>query len=313
MSSDLACQTASAKVKAWLSSLRAPFLTASAMPALVGASAAYWHKGLFDFNRFLLSLSGVLCIHLGANLLNDFFDDLTGCDRINLEPTPFSGGSRVIQRKWLSPSVILISSIGFFGIGIFEGLLLNSMVPGNIILKIGLAGLACGVLYTALPVKLSYRGLGEVAVLLAFGPLLVAGTYVAQTSRIDSFIFLVGLPPGLLVASILLINEVLDVRWDALAQKRNLVVMLGLRRGLILYLLAFFGAYACLVLGAFAGVFPRLALIGFLPGIPTMAAIVRGGLTRDRQAMIRLSGMTIMSQTFTTGLIALGFLLSNLV
>ncbi len=297
MSSEIAYQRPTAKLRAWVTSLRAPFLTASALPALLGAFAAYWRTGILDAQRLLLSISDVVC--------------LPGCDRINPEPTPFSGGSRVIQQKLVSPSLVVITSIAFFAIGTLQGLLLNSMIPGNIILKLGMAGLVCGVLYTAVPVKLSYRGLGELGVMLAFGPLLVAGTYVAQTSSLDVFPLLIGLPAGLLVASILLINEHLDIKWDTVARKRTLVVLLGARRGFLLYLATFFSAYALIGIYVFKGLFPKLAILGFLPLFP-VAYVMRGKkLLENRQAMIRLSGMTMMSQMLTTGLIIASYLLQG--
>lgn len=307
MNSDMAMEKP-ARVGPWVVSLRAPFLTASAIPALLGALAAYWRTGTFSISRFLLSLTGVLFIHLGANMANDFFDEITGCDRTNPEPTPFSGGSRVIQKNLLSSSVVLASSILFFVIGTVQGLLLNHLVPGNIILKIGLTGLALGILYTATPAKLSYRGFGEVAVLVAFGPLLVSGAYASQTGYVDGFAVFVGLPAGLLVTSILLINELLDEKWDRVAGKRNLIVLFGPNIGFILYVIVFISAYVLIAIGIWYGIFVKVAALGFLPLLPYCVAISRKGLLERRDQMIKLSGMTIMAQIVTTAVIAIGYL-----
>ncbi len=311
MSSEVALEKSSRRIRAWVVSLRAPFLTASALPALVGAFAAYWKTGSFSVPRFLLSFFGVLFIHLGANLANDFFDDLSGCDRINQQPTPFSGGSRVIQQNLLPRSVVLFSSLVFLVAGTAQGLVLNNLLPGNIILKLGLIGLALGFLYTAPPLKLSYRGLGELGVLIAFGPLLVLGTFASQTGFLDRFAVLAGLPAGLLVASILLINEVLDEKWDRLAGKRNLVVLIGHRAGFRVYLVSFLAAYVAIAIGIGVGVFPHLAFLGFLPLLAYFMAFPRKAVFGDKQALIKLSAMTIASQTASTGLVALSYLLTG--
>ena len=98
-----AAGSGAAGLMVWLRALRAPFLTASGLPVLLGSFAAFWKTGSLNVVRLVLTLGGVLCIHIGANLANDLFDHMTGCDRLNLEPTPFSGGSRVIQQASYHP------------------------------------------------------------------------------------------------------------------------------------------------------------------------------------------------------------------
>ncbi len=293
----------------WLRALRAPFLTASGLPVFLGAFAAYSRTGDLSFFRLGLTLFGVLCVHLGANLANDYFDEITGCDRINLEPTPFSGGSRVIQEGLIPPRTILAVSILFLVAGLVQGLILNSMIPGNLVLFLGLAGIALGVLYTAVPVKLSYRGVGELAVFAAFGPLLVAGSYLCQAGRLDTHVLAVSIPAGLLVLAILLVNEVLDFAWDERAGKRTLVVALGKRKGYRFFLLIYAGAYAWIIPGMATGLYPAWAVLALIPAAVISRDLLPGRALKDRAGAMRASRGAIMSQVLTTGLLAFSFLL----
>jgi 1,4-dihydroxy-2-naphthoate octaprenyltransferase len=306
MSSDIASAgEAASGLRTWLHSLRAPFLTVSAIPVMLGALAAFWRTGSLSVARLSLTLGCAVCVHLGANLANDFFDDVTGCDRLNPDPTPFSGGSRVIQKNLLSARTILASSICFFALGLAQGLWLNHSVPGNQVLAVGVAGMLCGFLYTAVPFKLSYRGIGELVVFLAFGPLVVAGSFLCQTGSLETFAFVVSVPAGLLVASILLINEVLDCQWDGRAGKRTLVVILGRRRGYGLYLATFTGAYAWIAAGLLFKVYPAV-----VPVVLFVRYLLPARALHDRESTIRASRLTILSHTITVSVLAASYLLS---
>jgi len=296
-----------ARLGLWLRALRAPFLTASGIPVLVGASAAFWKTGDFDPMRLALALGGVLALHLGANLANDYFDWRTGCDQINPEPTPFSGGSRVIQEGLISSATILVVSCLFFGLGAVLGLVLNTMVAGNGVLWLGVAGIAGGFAYSAAPFKLSYRGIGEPVVFALFGPLAVAGSYLVQTGTLSGFALLVSLPSGLLVLAILLVNEVLDVKWDREAHKRTLVVALGERRGYFLFLAAYLAAYASLAVGLLMKVFPPAAGLGFLPVVVWAKALLPRNALSDRAHTVGASRAAVLSHTASGIAIAIAY------
>lgn len=293
--------------KLWLFAFRAPFLTASAMPVLVGTAAAFWAERVFEPLRLALALVGVVALHLGANLANDYFDYVTGCDQLNPEPTPFSGGSRVIQNRLIASRTILAVSLACFALGAALGLVLNAMVPGNRVLYLGIAGLAGGLLYSAVPAKLSYRGIGEVVVFTLFGPLAVAGAYLCQTGRLPALPFAVSIPCGLLVLAILLVNEVLDARWDREAGKRTVVVRLGARRGYLLYLAAYFGAYAWLAGGLLARIYSPAACLAFIPAIFSARHLLPRHALADRAATINASRLTVISHTVSGCLIAASY------
>jgi 1,4-dihydroxy-2-naphthoate octaprenyltransferase len=274
----------------------------------LGVAAAYGRTGSVDPVKAVVTLGGVICLHLGANLANDYFDEVTGCDRQNNSPTPISGGSRVIQEGLLSPVQIGAASGVFLILGLVQAFWLNTLVPGNLVLILGLAGMGLGLLYTAVPVKLSYRGLGELAVFLSFGPLVVAGAYLVQTGRLGAVPFLVSIPAGLMVASILLVNEVIDYDADLRAEKRTLVVILGRRPGYLAFLAVHLAAYVWIALGVFAGLYPPPALLALLPLIPALVVLRSGQALRNRKQTIRAGRAAILSHTVVTALLAISHL-----
>jgi 1,4-dihydroxy-2-naphthoate octaprenyltransferase len=291
----------------WIRATRAPFLTASGMPVLVGGFAAYWHAGVFAIDRFLLTLGAVLCVHLGANVANDYYDYVTGADSMNPEPSPFSGGSRVIQDGLLSARASLALAITFLAAGLGMGLVLNSMIRGNKVALLGIAGAVCGFFYTALPLKLSYRGLGEIVVFTAFGPLTVMGAYLCQTGVLSMFAFLIAIPAGLFVLAILLVNEVLDLEWDRKAGKRNIAVRLGRGRAYGFFLGVYLGALVSLAALVLARLTTPWAAIALVPAALAIRDLLPSRALRDRTTLINASRLTILTQIAATAALAVSF------
>jgi 1,4-dihydroxy-2-naphthoate octaprenyltransferase len=212
---------------------RLPFLTGSLMPVVVAAVYAYWEKGAFDWTLFLLTLFGVAFLHSGGNLINDFYDSF-GSDPLNLYATPFSGGSRVIQKQELSAETVLFLAYLCFGLAVLCGLALIYL-GRHYVMILGLLGLGAAYLYSAAPVQLMSLGLGELTIFLAFGPVLSFGAYYVMTGVLKPVGLAVSLPLAFLITAILWINEFPDLEADETAAKRHLVVRLGLRRSRWVY------------------------------------------------------------------------------
>ena len=98
-------------LKIWSKALRAPFFTATIIPVALGSVVAWHDTDIFMWVRFIITMLGALLIHAGTNLANDYFDHLSGCDEANSTPTPFSGGSRVIQDGLIAPKKIIKESL----------------------------------------------------------------------------------------------------------------------------------------------------------------------------------------------------------
>jgi len=236
-------------LKKWAVAARLPFLTASVLPVLATVAAAWRADGTLNAAHAALALVGVAFIHLGANLANDYFDHLSGNDAANRLPTPFSGGSRVIQEGIVTPRAVLLAAVVCTAIGCACGIWLWLASPGHTLLAIGVAGVALGWSYVGPPLRLCHHGLGEAAILLAFGILPALGTEWALRGQLTPEVSWVGLPAGLLVALILLVNEFPDIAADGAVGKRTLPVRLGPRRAGALYAGVLLIAYAAVGVG----------------------------------------------------------------
>jgi len=252
---------------------RLPFLTATLVPVALGiAAAATQHR--FNLGLAALTLLGAVAVHLGLNVANDVFDATSGADDYNVNPTLFSGGSRVIQYGLVSLRQMIAISAVAYAVAIAIGLYLAS-VAGWGLLWLGLAGVLISFFYTAPPLRLVHRGLGEPATALGFGPIMVLGAYYVQTGHYALQPLVLSIPVALLVMLILYANEIPDRVADARAGKRTLVVRLSRKVVLQGYGVAAALAYLALVVGVVAGLLPWPTLAALLT-IPLAVKTLRG-------------------------------------
>ena len=261
----------------WLAlrTTRLPFLTATFVPVILGIAIAA-RQGAFDLVTAVLTVVGAAFVQLGLNVANDVFDTVQGADDANVTPTQFSGGSRVIQYGLVSLRQMAGLATLFYLAAALIGLLLLALRGSPALLAIGVIGFIVSIGYTAPPLKLVYRGLGEIAVAIGFGPLMLLGAYVVQTRGALSWEpFVASLPIALLVALILYVNEIPDRRSDARAGKRTLPVRLPKATVVNGYRAAAVASYAILVGGVAVGVLPIPALLALLT-IPLALRVSRG-------------------------------------
>ncbi len=291
-----------------LRTTRLPFLTATIIPVVLGILIAAAH-GAFDLVAAILTVVGASFVQLAINVSNDVFDSSQGADDANVTPTKFSGGSRVIQYGLVSFRQMATMATAFFIAGGAIGLVLLALSGSPALLVIGVVGFIVGLGYTAPPAKLVYRGLGEIAVAVGFGPLMLLGAYVVQTRGALSWEpFVASIPIALLVALILYVNEIPDRRGDAHAGKRTLPVRFSRETIVLGYRVAVGAAYLAIVVGVVIGILPIPALIALLT-IP-LARRVAAGLTPNYENPYGL--MAIMAQNIqlhlrTGGLLVLAY------
>lgn len=258
-----------------LRATRLPFLTATFVPVLVGLAIAAT-RGFFDPLTALLTVVGAAAVQLGLNVLNDVFDTRQGADDANVTPTQFSGGSRVIQYGLVSLRGMTVLALGLYAVAGAIGLVLLAIRPSVELLAIGVAGIIVSAGYTAPPLKLVYRGLGEIAVAVGFGPLMLLGAYVVQTGgSLALEPFVASIPIAILVALILYVNEIPDRRGDAHAGKRTLPVRLSSRAVIRIYEVSAAIAFAVVALGVVAGLLPVPALL-MLALVPLARRVTQG-------------------------------------
>lgn len=250
---------------------RPPFLIASLVPCFIGLAGAAFCAVAITFATALLTALGALLVHAGVNVLNDYYDELNGTDRRNEERLfPFTGGSRFIQNGVLSAGQTARFGFALLAATAVVGLaLVPSGGPG--LVAVGAVGLLLGWGYSAPPLALNSRGLGELSVGIGFGSLITLGADMVQRGGFDTLPLLLSAPYGLLVAALLYINQFPDRRADEAVGKRHWVVRLGPQRARWGYLLLVLGAYG--MLGAIVALVTPWALLG-LPAalLSTLAA-----------------------------------------
>lgn len=297
----------------WLKASRAQFFTASIVPVLLGASIAWQNTGIFFWPYFFLTLIGAVLIHAGVDLSNDYYDHKTGNDEANFSPTPFSGGSRFIQNKLLTAGQVLTAALLCFVLGCLIGLYLNFKIGGNIILIIGLIGVFLGFFYTAAPIKIGYTGLGELAVGIGFGPVIVLGAYYVQTKSLNWNVFLASIPVAILIALVLYINEFPDYEADKKVNKNHLVAQLG-RRKAVKYYQLYLGLIYLFVIGAiFSKVFSLWAALVFFT-LPLAFKTMR--LSRENydniKGLLPANAATIALHSLVGLLLTISFILDKI-
>jgi len=300
-------------MKRWIRALRAPFFTASIAPVLLGTTIGWSETGNIRPIEFLLTLVGVIFLHAGTNMSNDYFDHRTGNDEANRNVTAFSGGSRVIQEKLFSPKKILFVALLWFALGSAIGLYLNYKLNGNVVLYLGLVGIFSGFFYTASPLRLGYHGIGEILVGLNFGILVVMGAYYTQTEQVSWHLIPVALPISLLITAVIYINEFPDLEADAIANKKTLIVRMGRAKSVYGYWIIMSLVYLILLVNVLIKIMPVWCLISFLTLPITLKAVLTLKKQFDNTAkLISANANTIVLHFIFTILLCVGYFLETL-
>ena len=241
----------------WLQAIRAPSLSASVMPVLLGTALAA-RDGFFSGSRLVMALAGAMAIQAGTNLINDYYDYLKGADTIDS-----LGPSLVIQQGKLQPAQVWRGGIVALVLGSVIGLILVYQC-GWPILALGIPSVAAAYFYTAAPVALAYVALGEITVFIFMGPVIVLGAYYVMALRYSMGALAASIPVGFLVAGILHANNIRDIESDRAHGKHTVATILG-RRGANGELAALdIAAYASTLIFAVARVIPWTTLLTFL-------------------------------------------------
>jgi 1,4-dihydroxy-2-naphthoate octaprenyltransferase len=297
----------------WLAlrTTRAPFLTATMVPILLGVAAAALDGRWSLFLAGLTLLAGSF-VHLGLNIANDVFDTASGADAANTTPTQFSGGSRVVHYGLVRLRTLALLSASFYLAGIGIGLYLAARTDFWPLFWLGAAGVAISVFYTAPPIRLVHRGLGEIAVALGFGPIMLLGAYVVQAQRFTFEAVYLSVPVAILIALVLYVNEIPDRDGDSAAGKRTLPVRWSKDSVIAVYAWSVGLTYALIAAGAVTGILPRPTLIA-LATMPIAVKVTRA-LRRDYDdpyaLMFSGMGSNIKLHLFTGLLLLAGYLVA---
>jgi 1,4-dihydroxy-2-naphthoate octaprenyltransferase len=302
------------KLKLYLMEVRAPFFTASIVPIVLGSVIAFHKTHTFNWTYFVLALIGGVFLHAGANVINDYFDHLSQNDEINNEfVRPFTGGSRLIQHGLLAPTEVLIEALVCLFIGSSIGLFLSYKL-GWVILVIGIFGVLSAVFYVFPQVNLVGKGIGEVLIGINFGILMTFGAFYVQAAQFSWVPIIASLPVALLITAVLYINEFQDAKADHAVGKNHLVVRLGKKQAVKVYILIMLLTYLIVVLGVVTDTLPPISLIAMLT-LPLAFKSIKIAQANydDSLKLVPANASTIMNHLFTGLLLIISFFLDQVI
>jgi 1,4-dihydroxy-2-naphthoate octaprenyltransferase len=306
------------KIKLWLAEMRAPFLLLAVLLVAIGLAFGWkYHPPGTDFNPLYaaLLLIGVVSAHISVNLFNEYSDDKTGIDQ-NTNRTPFSGGSGVLSSGKLSSKSVyrmaLLTLTISGAIGFYFGITVHW-----IILALSVIGAFSIVFYTTLLAKIK---LGELFAGLTLGTFVVLGSYVVMTASpgmpvtelFPKDVILMSIPPGILTALLLLINEFPDLEADKEGGRNHLVIWLGRRNAAFVYAGGMIATFGVIIGSALLNVVSPWFMLALIP-LPfafkaTMGAIKYGD---DTPKLIPALGMNVLTVLGTDLLIAVSVMMET--
>jgi 1,4-dihydroxy-2-naphthoate octaprenyltransferase len=292
-------------LKAWMTLPRFQFLPLTIILVSLGTAIASY-EGYFHFGHFLLAMFGSILVHMTVNVINDYHDYVDGID-LNTQRTPFSGGSGVLPLNLLKPRqafwfgticLLMAMVIGFYFV----------MVKGWALFPLLLLAGFAAYFYN---IYLSKWFMGEIFAGVGFGPLLVLGSYYAQTGRYSWEALVASLAPGILTANLLFLNEFPDWEADRKGGRRHFVISLGKKDASYLFVTLLTVSYLCIIVGVLTKMMPVLTLIGLgTIGFGWKAA--RGALKYydNTEKLVPILGANVITILGTQALLAVGYVIA---
>lgn len=283
---------------AWCLAIRPRTLPAAVGPVLVGSAAATADH-TFKALPALAALVGALLLQIAVNLANDYFDNRHGIDTDRrLGPIRVTQSGLIAPRYVLGAMCLVLALAGICGAYL-------AAVGGWPIIVIGLASIAGVIGYSGGPYPLASHGLGDLSVFIFFGPVAVCGTYYVQSLTLTGTVVMWSIPPGLLIAAILVVNNLRDRDTDQAAGKRTLAVMIGPRCTRIEYSLLVIIAYVFPLVMLASGASPPVILLPFLT-LPLGAHCIRRIYQENGRTLNARLGATAMLSLWFSVLLSVG-------
>jgi 1,4-dihydroxy-2-naphthoate polyprenyltransferase len=285
---------------------------ASVSSMIIGVTCAAW-RGPLAWGWLAATVLGIFCVEAAKNASGEIFDWDSGADQgvRDDERSPFSGGKHVLIDGLLTRGETALVAGLFYAVAVVVGLAIV-LWRDPAVLYLGVLGVALAFCYHAPPLQLAYRGLGELAVAIAYGPVIAAGTYLVQRGTIDAPVLWASIPFAIACGAFLWINEFPDARADAAAGKRTLVVRLGRVRASRVFAVIVGAAYAGVIALPLVGL-PATSWLGLL-GLPHGVAAARRlyRFPETTQQIVPAQAWTLLSFVLLAVGLGAGFVLAAL-
>jgi 1,4-dihydroxy-2-naphthoate octaprenyltransferase len=250
---------------------------------LLGSLVAF-KTGSFSLIAFIITIFGGILIHGATNVLNDYFDtkykvDTEIAPTTRYRPHPIIGG-------YLSKSEVLVESLIMYFLAFICGLILIVYFSSKII-YICIIGLLISIFYTGKPISLKYRALGELAVFVIWGPLMVSGAYIVQRDMFSLDALLISIPQGLLVALVLFANNARDTKYDESRKIKTIGMLQSGERNIKIFILFLGFTYIYTLFMILFNIVSPVGIIVFLsiPVAITLLKKFKNSFTDDADAL----------------------------
>jgi len=285
----------------WFHQVRGPFLILSVALVLIGVATAH-HEGFHEGGHSVLLLLGVVLAHISVNLFNELSDCRTRIDEHTVR-TPFSGGSGLLQAGRTSPRAVKAAAYGTLltsgGIGLYF-----CFVRGWILLALIIPGAMAIRFYTS---HLARWLVGDFAAGLTLGTCVVLGVHCVLTGHLSAQSVIISIPPGILTALLLFLNEFPDAEADQKGGRHHLVIHFGKKKSAVIYAGGLTVVYSIILVAPFVFDIPYtlLAALATLPLAVKAAAVVLKH-PDDTARLIPALGLNVLVVILTDLLLAVG-------
>jgi len=307
------------KIKLWLAEMRAPFLVLAVLLVAIGLAFGWkYHPEGTTFNPWhaILLMVGVVSSHISVNLFNEYSDNKTRIDH-NTQRTPFSGGSGILSSGKLSARSVLKTAVATLILALGIGIYFAITIHWIIFLLAGIGAFSI-LFYTRVLTKFQ---LGELFSGLALGTFVVLGSYVVMTGSPEMAIkdlfpldvILMSIPPGILTALLLLINEFPDVEADKMGGRKHLVIWLGRKKAAYIYTLGMVATFGVIIGSALFNIVSPWFMLALLP-MPLAYKASLGAIRHghDTPKLVSALGMNVLTVLGTDLFIAVAVMMETL-
>jgi 1,4-dihydroxy-2-naphthoate octaprenyltransferase len=262
-------------IKLWIMAIRPYAFPASIIPVLYGSVLAVILNPYlkFDFLLFFLTLIGAMLVHVGTNLINDIYDFKSGIDKEDKEIGIPHGGSMVLSKGFMNVKEMKIGAVIALVLASLIGIYLY-LESGIYILYLCIFGLLSAIFYTATPLALKYKALGDIQVFLSFGAGVTLGAYIVQTGEFSWLPVIFSIPIGFLIDAILHSNNIRDINFDGTFDVKTLPMLIGENLSKYFYYFLVLGAYASIIVFVILDMLPWFALLNLIT-LPTALKLIK--------------------------------------
>jgi 1,4-dihydroxy-2-naphthoate octaprenyltransferase len=292
------------RIKDYFIATRPWSFTMSLISVSVGTLLAS-EDGPILWGWFVLVAIGIVCFHAAANVYNDYFDTRYQVDQPDSPTARYR--PQPILTGMFTPAQLLAEAIVLNGMTVLIGLIL-SLGRSMLIFWIGVIGFLACLFYTAAPVKYKYKAWGEFFVFLMWGPLMFEGAYAVQRQVLSLKVFYVSIPFGILVALVLLANNIRDIAYDSRQGIKTIGILLGSRQGLFLYAGLILAVYLYVIGMVVMGILSPWGLLVFL-SLPKAISLLKSFMEKIPEAA---DAITAQLNTIFGILLIVGLILNRL-